>query len=162
MRRVVIFLNAECHIKWHEEVFVEEEIRLAASLADRFIKDHIPVALYSNGCDTVTGEPLCLDAGADASHLSNLEIALARLNAAWLKGDFSVMLREKLDDIRYDRTECIIISNYRKQDLYETYLDLKDRGLNVHWIIPEYGMMEPKLTGQGDEHIVKWTVRNES
>ena len=161
MRRVIICLNAECHIKWHEETFIEEEIRLAASLADRFIESHIPTALISNGCDIVTGEPVCVDAGADSLHLTNLETALARLNAACLKGDFAGMIREQMCDERYDRTECVIISNYRKQDLYETYRDLRDKGVSIHWIIPEYSMMEPRLTGQGDKHIVKWTVRNE-
>lgn len=160
MRRVVIFLNAECHIKWHEDVFVEEEIRLAASLAERFIAEHIPVSLYSNGCDIITGQPVNIDEGADALHLTNMEIKLARLNASDVKKDFALMLRQKLSDKRFDRTECLIISNYRKQDLYDAYTDIKDRGLSVHWIIPEYGMIEPRLTGKGDEHIVKWTVGN--
>ncbi|MBR4720110.1 MAG: DUF58 domain-containing protein, partial [Lachnospiraceae bacterium] len=44
-QRVVICLNLECHIRWHEDVFVEEEIRIAAALADHFISEHIPVAL---------------------------------------------------------------------------------------------------------------------
>ena len=161
-RRVIIFLNAECHIKWHEETFIEEEIRLAASLADRFIENHIPVALYSNGCDSITEQPVSIGAGADAPHLLNIEISLARLNAACIKGDFAKMLMEVSADENYERTECVIISNYRKQDLYDTYVDIKDKGVNVHWIIPEYSMMEPRLTGGGDEHIVKWTVRNES
>ena len=160
MRRVVIFLNAECHIKWHEEVFIEEEIKLAASLADRFIQEHIPVALYSNGCDIITGEPVAVDAGADALHLTNLETALARLDASRIKGDFAAMLKEKLSDEKYDRTECVIVSNYRKPDLYEAYRDLNERGAAIHWIIPEYGLMDPKLTGIGDRHIVKWTVGN--
>lgn len=160
MRRVVIFLNAECHIRWHEEVFIEEEIKLAASLADMFIQDHIPVALYSNGCDIVTGQPVRLDAGADALHLTNLEIALARLDASRVEGDFAAMLKDKLDDETYERTECVIISNYRKPDLYETYSDLTGRGVAIHWIIPEFGLMDPKLTATGDRHIVKWTVGN--
>ena len=91
-----------------------------------------------------------------------MEIKLARLDASSVKGDFALMLKEKLSDKKYDRTECIIISNYRKQDLYDAYTDIKDRGLSVHWIIPEYGMMEPRLAGMGDEHIVKWTVGNGS
>ena len=162
MRRVAIFLNAECQIKWHEEEFIEEEIRLAASLADRFIGEHIPVALYSNGCDIVTDRPVSIDEGADALHLANLEIKLARLNASSVKGDFVLMLKEKLSDKRFDRTECVIISNYRKKDLYDAYTDIKERGVSVHWIIPEYSIMDPKLTGMGDEHIVKWTVGNGS
>ena len=160
MRRVAIFLNAECHIKWHEEEFIEEEIRLAASLADWFIGEHIPVALYSNGCDIVTDQPVSADEGADSLHLTNLEIKLARLNASSLKGDFAHMLKEKLADKRFECTECVIISNYRKRDLYDSYMELKGRGVPIYWIIPEYGMVEPRLAGKGDENIVKWTVGN--
>ena len=160
MRRVVIFINSECHIKWHEEVFLEEEIRLAVSLADRFISEHIPVALYTNGCDIITDRPISIDEGADALHLNNMEIQLARLNTRSVKGDFSLLIKEKLADKRFERTECVIISNYRKQDLYDAYMEIKDRRVAIHWIIPEYSTAEPKLTGIGDEGIVKWTVRN--
>ncbi len=159
MRRVVIYLNAECHIKWHEEDFVEEEIRLAASLTDRFIRDHIPVAMYSNGCDCISGEVLRVEAGADAAHLANIERSLARLDSKVIKGDFVQLFSELMEDKRYDGTECVIISNYRKQDLVDAYDKLKDKGIGVSWIIPEYSSMDPALMKRGDDHIFKWTVR---
>ena len=159
-QRVLICLNVECHIQWHEDVFIEEGIRIAASLADHFIAKHIPVALYSNGCDIVTREPVSVDAGADASHLRSIETALARTDASGSRTSFTALLEDCCTDIRYDNTECIIISNYRKQDLAEKYGELRNRGVSISWIIPEYGMVEPKLAGTGDKRIIKWTVRN--
>ena len=45
-----------------------------------------------------------------------------------------------------------------KQDLVDAYGSLKNRGINVSWIIPEYRMVDPKLTQLGDNSIIKWTV----
>ncbi len=159
-RRISIFLNAECHVKWREEVFLEEGIRLAASLADRFISSHIPVALFSNGCDIISGEPVAVEAGADRGHLMNMEIALARLDASKRKDDFASMMLKCLKDDRYKGTECVIISNYRKKDLLEAYDKIKETGVNISWIIPEYGTVGPKPAGEGDGYIMKWTVGN--
>ncbi|MCR4806502.1 MAG: DUF58 domain-containing protein [Lachnospiraceae bacterium] len=159
-RRIVIFLNTECHIKWHEDVFIEESIRLAASLACAFITDQVPVALYSNGCDAVTGAPVMIEEGADRAHLLCIETALARLDGSKQAGDFAGEIIKSLKDPRYERTECIIISNYRKQDLVDAYRTIKDDGVRISWIIPEYGMVEPKLASGGDRDIIKWTVGN--
>ena len=157
-QRVVICLNLECHIRWHEDVFVEEEIRIAAALADHFISVHVPVSLMSNGRDIVNGEPVWMEAGADAAHLRNIEIALARLDERKEKISFIEMLDACCKDGEYDNTEYILISNYRKQDLVDAYGGLKNRGKNVSWIIPEYRMVDPKLTRIGDNGIIKWTV----
>lgn len=159
-QKVVICLNLECHIKWHEDVFVEEEIKIAASLTDHFISVHIPVSLVSNGRDIINDEPVWIGAGADAAHLYNIEISLARLDERKEKSSFVEMLNECCKDKEYDNTEFIIISNYRRQDLVDAYGSLKNRGINVSWIIPEYRMVEPKLMQLGDASIVKWTVSN--
>lgn len=159
-QKVVICLNLECHIKWHEDVFVEEEIKIAASLTDHFISVHIPVSLVSNGRDIINDEPVWIGAGADAAHLYNIEISLARLDERKEKSSFVEMLNECCKDKEYDNTEFIIISNYRRQDLVDAYGNLKNRGINVSWIIPEYRMVEPKLMQLGDDSIVKWTVSN--
>ena len=159
-QRIVLCLNMECHIKWHEDVFIEEEIRIAAALADRFISEHIPVALYTNGLDAVTGNVVSIEAGADFSHLGNIELALSRID----KGQSALKLIETLKRLEqektYDNTEFVIISNYRKQDMVDMYEGMKSRGANVSWIIPEYGMVEPRVTQKGDRRIVKWTVKD--
>lgn len=157
-QRVVICLNLECHIKWHEEVFMEEEIRIAAALADYFISAHIPAALVSNGTDIVSKEAVRVEAGADAAHLRSIEIALARLDASGVKQSFVEMLDKCCRDNEFDNTEYVIISNYRKQDLIDMYGSLRNAGINVSWIIPEYRMVQPKLTQLNDKRIIKWTV----
>ncbi len=157
-QRVVICLNLECHIRWHEDVFVEEEIRIAAALAEHFISVHIPVSLVSNGRDIVNDEPVRIGAGADAAHLHNIEISLARLDERKEKTSFIGLLDKCCEDREYDNTEYILISNYRKQDLVDAYGSIKNRGINVSWIIPEYRMVDPKLTQLGDNSIIKWTV----
>ncbi|MCR5355783.1 MAG: DUF58 domain-containing protein [Lachnospiraceae bacterium] len=159
-RKVAICVNAECHIKWHEDVFLEEEIRIAATLAAFFIEKHIPVALKSNGCDILNGNLITIEAGADLKHLRNIEISLARLIRGDKPAEFAPLLKELLERNRYDDTEYIIISNYRKQDLIDTYGTFKNAGINISWIIPEYSTVTPKLTASGDKSIIKWTVTN--
>lgn len=157
-QRVVICINLECHIKWHEDVFMEEEIRIAASLADHFISVHIPVAVAANAPDIVSREQVRLEAGADAAHLGNIEMALARVDVNAEKSSFIGLLDEICNDRKYDNTEYIIISNYRKQDLVDKYAGFGNMGIKVSWIIPEYRIMDPKLTRLGDNRIIKWTV----
>ncbi len=159
-QRVVLCLNVECHIKWHEEVFIEEEIRIAATLASHFIEKHIPVALVTNGSDVVNGGQICVDAGADMRHLGNIEIMLARLDAKGKNQPFAQMLKDLPGKKRYDNTEYVIVSNYRKKDLADVYGALKNAGVNISWIIPEYSTVTPKLTETGDKNIIKWTVSN--
>ena len=160
MRKVTLCLNAECHIKWHEDIFLEEEIRIAASLADVFIKQHIPVALMTNGKDIENGTVIGIEAGADPGHLKNIEIQLARLVAGDDLPEFAPMLLDLAKKNRYGDTEYLIISNYRKRDLSDAYGSLKNAGVKVSWIIPEYSTVTPKLTAAGDKSVIKWTVTN--
>lgn len=159
-QRIVLCLNMECHIKWHEDVFIEEEIRIAAALADRFISEHIPVALYTNALDAVTGNVVSIEAGADYPHLRSIELALARIDKGLGTAKLLEAVTGLVEEKSYDNTEFVIISNYRKQDMVDMYTGMERRGVNVSWIIPEYGMVEPRVTQTGDRRIVKWTVKD--
>ncbi|MBR4719200.1 MAG: hypothetical protein IKP31_03035, partial [Lachnospiraceae bacterium] len=108
--------------------------------------------------DIAGDEAVSVEAGADAAHLRTVETALARLDTEGNKIQFTEVLSECMKDKKYDNTEYIIISNYRKQDLVDMYGGLRNAGINISWIIPEYRIVEPKLTQQGDKNIVKWTV----
>ncbi|MCR5508254.1 MAG: DUF58 domain-containing protein [Lachnospiraceae bacterium] len=158
--KVTLCLNMECHIRWHEEEFMEEQIRIASTLAHEFIDRNIPVSLVSNGEDSVTKAPVFVEAGADKGHLRNMDIMLARIDAKNPGRDFVPMLEETVRNDRTRNTEYIIISNYRKKDLVEAYNGMKNRGLGVSWIIAEYQSADPLIMNTGDEDITKWTVRH--
>ena len=164
-KKAVILLNVEANSMQHAHESVEWAIKIAAHLASRYISDHIPTALYTNGVDvsverdhservgrrkpqdmspTQMNCP-AIDAGADMAHIRTIEVALARLNTDLAPASFVRLMDERITDSK-ETVEYIIVSNYRKKDVTDRYLYLKTAGHSVHFIIPEY-----KLTGIEEE-----------
>ncbi len=76
---VTILLDMESERLWADEDLIEESIRLCGSLARWMIDRGIPVAVYSNGNDCLTGLPSRLEAGAGKEHLRTIMELLARV-----------------------------------------------------------------------------------
>ncbi len=76
---VTILLDMESERLWTDEDLSEEAIRLCASMSKWMIDRGIPVAVYSNGTDCLTGLPSRLEAGAGKEHLRTIMELLARI-----------------------------------------------------------------------------------
>ncbi len=76
---VTILLDMESERLWTDEDLTEEAIRLCGSMSKWMIDRGIPVAVWSNGCDCLTGLPSRLDAGAGKEHLRSIMELLARV-----------------------------------------------------------------------------------
>lgn len=79
-QEVCLLLNLESETVWEYAALKEESIRLAAALGQSLIARGIPVALYSNGADLLTGKPAFLPAGSAASHTTALFETLSRVD----------------------------------------------------------------------------------
>ncbi len=77
--RVTLLLDTESDLLLADEDLTEEAIRLCGSIAEKMIEQGVPVAVFSNGRDCLTGLPSRLEAGAGKDHLRSVMELLARV-----------------------------------------------------------------------------------
>lgn len=159
-KKIVLLLNLDCNAVSRAEVLKEECIRIAASLAARFIHEKIPVAFYTNGMDLIMKEPCRIEAGSDGTHINSIEIALSRIDNAQSPSSFLELLDAHIKP-EGDSVEYVLISNYRKKDLCEKYTALKNQGYSVKLLIPEFKAVSLEDSLMLTEGIVKWTVNDD-
>ncbi len=80
--QVVFLLDTDSDRVWGDDDLTEESIRLCGSMAQSMIDKGIPVAVYSNGIDCLSGKPSRIEAGAGREHLKAIMELLARLQFA--------------------------------------------------------------------------------
>ena len=81
-------------IRYREEL-LEQEIRLAYTLAGRCIWENIPVSLASNGRDVITGKEVEIPSGSSERHLGSIGETLARVSLPLKPGPFWELLRQE-------------------------------------------------------------------
>ena len=158
-KNVVILLNLDMNLIRNSENLAEWSIRIASCLADLFLEEQIPVAVYTNGTDYESNEVIGVDAGSDEGHMRNIDIALARIIVKDVYPSF-LDIMDKHIDLQSDN-EYLIISNYRKNDFVEKYDDLKRAGAKVGLIIPDYGYADIAPFSENGNDILKWVIENE-
>ena len=158
-KNIVILLNLDMNIVRNKEVLSEWSIRIASALADYFISDQTPVALYTNGTEYESEELIGVEAGSDEGHIHNIDVALARIKLKDDYASFIDLMEEKIEQNSDD--EYVIISNFRKENFYNKFEELKKSGVNLSLIIPEFGYssIEPFVSNGIDTY--KWEVTNE-
>ena len=158
-KNVVLLLNLDMNLIRNSENLAEWSIRIASCLADMFLEEQIPVALYTNGTDYESDEVIGVDAGSDDGHLRNIDIALARIKIKDSCPSFFDVLDKHIE---YDSdNEYVIISNYRKNDFVNKFDELKKSGVKVSLIIPDYGYSDISPFSENGIDTYKWVIENE-
>lgn len=158
-KNVVLLLNLDMNLIRNSENLAEWSIRIASCLADMFLEEQIPVALYTNGTDYESDEVIGVDAGSDDGHLRNIDIALARIKIKDTCPSFFDVLDKHIE---YDSdNEYVIISNYRKNDFVNKFDELKKSGVKVSLIIPDYGYSDISPFSENGIDTYKWVIENE-
>ena len=158
-KNVVILLNLDMNLIRNREELAEWSIRIASCLADLFLEEQIPVALYTNGTDYESNEKIGVDAGSDDGHMRNIDIALARILVKDVCPSFLDLVDEHVD-LESDN-EYIIISNYRKNDFVNKFDELKRVGVKVSLIVPDYGYADIAPFSENGTDTFKWVIENE-
>lgn len=159
-RNVVILLNMETGTVRKSDVIAESAIKIASFLADKFISEQIPTALYSNGTDIESGEQIAIDAGSDTGHIRNIDIALAKIEVKEFYTPFTGLLEERVRNSD-DDNEYIVISNYRKEDFVRAVDELKRLGHRISLIIPEYYYTSVAPLAENGLDVIKWDIAEE-
>ena len=144
-----ILLNMEKGTEHYESWIYEQSIRLAASLAAQFEEDGVPVSLYCNGKDLITGTDITIPSGCSSGHVHEIFGSLARLDiTAAVDHPIAQDLEEALKT-RDPDTLYIVISPYYGKDLQQAYGELRSYITALQWILPvSYrDMSDPDFTG---------------
>ena len=158
-KNVVILLNLDMNLIRHAEELAEWSIRIASCLADHFIGEQIPTALYTNGTDYETEEPIGVDAGCDDGHVRNIDMALARIQVKDVCSSFVELIEQHID--REEDNDYILISNYRKNDFADKFDEMKKEGIRVSLIIPEFDYADISPFAENGYDTFKWVINYE-
>ena len=156
-QEIIILLNLQKYSSFVSFPLYEKSIRLAASLAEYYIKEGIPVSLISGAKDIITEKAAVILSGQSAFHLNAVFEALARIT---------------LDSDAYPITEFtrgfsgdngnkvfILISTYNEPDIEQEFGRLRETGSDALWIIPsEYDTKITANMEKADGKIVRWEV----
>lgn len=151
---VAILLNLDTHLYTKKEILIESGIRIASSLAERFICAGIPVSLESNGIDSFTNERIFQSAGQGQSHMLALDNALSRINTNADNTDFLTLLKNVFQNTD-NYTYYIIISNNHSSDLVSYYNSIKEIGINCYYVIPEQQCVD---INENIPDMIKWNI----
>jgi len=136
-KRLEIILNLEYHKPYPNFELYEQAIRLAATVASRYINDDVKVGLFCNGSDTFSGDQIKVFGGNSTSHLYAIYQTLAGINCMFKPAGISNYL-EGLND---DGAVYLIISSYHGDDFLQSLEGMTAHGLSYMVIVPtEEGM----------------------
>lgn len=156
-KEIVILLNLEDYSSWSSMDLFEQSIRLAATLAEYYIREGIPCSLISGSRDITNKEPVSIESGQSVQHLFRIYEALARLD---LTQSTASIIEYMPKDIFYqnENKTFILISTYHDQPLHQRYKELRRNYNNIYWILPKFYDTKISIS---DKTITYWEADNE-
>lgn len=140
-RQVVIFLNLEDEFYAGYDNLKEESIRIAATLADRFLDQGIPAALHTNARDCLEGTVTRVPCGSGRYHMRTIKEALARLDLTKEILPFLECCKKELEE-EDSYNYMIFISTFKHPPMMDKLMELQQKGKDFLWICPLEKNME--------------------
>lgn len=156
-QQVRILINTEPETIWKYDDLNEESIRIASTLAQTFISQGVPVALYANGKDIITKEPIEVPAGSGNNHYKTLQESLARIDLNLEPTGFVQALQERCNN-QSNKDYLIVISYNQKRELQEFLMARRYRKQDFVWIVPMNHEIELKVSDELAENIISWEL----
>ncbi|MCL2851473.1 MAG: DUF58 domain-containing protein [Defluviitaleaceae bacterium] len=149
-KRLEIVLNLEPYAAWADYELYEQAIRLAATMARRYIGEGAKVGLTTNGLDVSAMRPVAVMAGSSGGHLYKIYEALARVVVPVVCPPLS----RHLDDIAGSEAVYAVISTYHGEDMLAALDGLEARGISALLIIPVF--KDVQVSAEESERVVIW------
>lgn len=160
-KKCVILLNTELNSMSKAEELIEDAIKIADAIVCHCFKDKVPVALYTNAVDMVTGEDCRTEIISAVDDEASLEKTLARIDTTKNPKAFKHVLGD-MNKFDKDNTQFIVISNNRKSDFVKVYEEFAGEGGHSSMlIIPEFKNVDIAPFEDDKEKVVKWVVEND-
>lgn len=157
-QEIILLLDLEDETIWKYDDIHEEQIRLTASLAARFIASGISVGIQTNGKDIKTGERLYLPPGSGNQQILLMNEGLSRLDLLKKSDPMEQILDREREKLEYTQRTYIMISKNQRISCYEGFLRLLHQGTSGIWISTRYHDMEWVLPKYGNLPVLYWEV----
>ena len=155
---ITILLDLEDETAWKYDDIHEEQIRLAVTLAARFLDTGIPVGIVTNGKDIKMDEVLHLESGTGKQQFYNISRGLARMDLGKDKESMAQIVANERKQLSHLQKTYIMISKNQREDCYEGFLSLIRQGTSGFWISTRYDDMEWKLPKYANLPVIHWEV----
>lgn len=156
-QEVCLLLNLQSESMIEYQQLREESIRIANSLCEMFLKQKIPIGIYSNAKDLLSGKSLNIMPGADLLHLTQIRESLARLDLSQTMEEFHEYA-EKILSNKSDNVLYIMISTSQRVEVIQLFERLSKNCCGSYWILPLHSWMEQKLFQAKDGAVLRWEV----
>lgn len=157
-REAVIFLNVEDETIWKFEQLHEEAIRVASALCQRLLAESVPVRLYCNGIDVLTGSASLLPAGSGGRQMDTVNELLARIDLTKPCVPCIRQVEEAASSALPDLPLFVMISSCQKKDLAGAFRALSAKGSAGLWIAPLHPDMDLRVAASAEMDVVRWEV----
>ena len=152
---ILVNLKPEPIHKWEE--VVEESIRIAATLAAKFIEQGIPTEIITNAPDILTKAPKHIPAGSGVNHLRSINETLARVDISPDIPAFLPVLRERISTA--DNNDYIIlISSSQREELQLLLTSHLKNSKDFTWVVPYNNEMTLNINNELIPHITEWEL----
>lgn len=155
--QVCILLNLEWIGCLRNEELEEESIRLAASLASRFISKGIQTSIYSNGKNIITEEAAFVPAGCGSHHMNTINEALAQINTNNTKISFPDILEYYFTNSANTSSDYVVIISALYNDLLLNSINsFKAQDIDYCLIIPK--KLSDSAPAPDIENSICWNI----
>ena len=139
-----IFFNIEDVGILKKQDAVEATLGIVVALAENFLGQGISVALYGNGADLISREPVVIEASAGKGQLERIYKALARVDTDRAAMSFVETFGEMLMQTK-GSTQTIVVSPNCYDDFGELLQRYEATGQEYVWFYPVWESEEPQL-----------------
>lgn len=125
-------------------------IRLAATMAERFLKEGIQIALTSNGCDVETKMQVCMKPGAGEHHIESIDRGLARIDLNQVGSkmiDFTSVFKEEKELV-------VLLTDCQSESFMECLTNAMSKEKSFFWIFPHYQSASVSITEKLRENVI--------
>ena len=155
---ITILLDLEDETAWKYDDIHEQQIRLAVTLAARFVDAGIPIGLITNGKDIKLDKMLRLEAGTGKQQFINICRGFARIDLGKHPESMEQVIIQERESLSHLQKTYIMISKNQRTGCYEAFLSLIHQGTSGFWISTRYADMEWKLPKYGNLPVIDWEV----
>jgi len=135
-REVVIILDLQRHVVWHNEAMEERAIKIAASIATHMNTINTPTSFMTNGKSSVSSNTAYIHQGLGTQHLRTILEALAFVDNQ--NQEISPITR-MIDNITLSGNhdpEYWLITPYYSKEVEESFVKLREAGARAVWVKP--------------------------
>lgn len=157
--KVTIVLNLDGNNGFETNSIFEKSISIASSISQHLTKQNIPVSLYTNGIDILTNTCQDIDFGSGSNHQKNIDKSLARIDLSMACKNINDKLNELIKKSS-NNSMIILISNYRKDELYNIFINENNKNNNITWILPYNKVQKIDNKIMQNKDILKWEVKD--